>query len=122
MEKLKLATVCSGIGAPEKALTLLGFAAKAGKISCGMDAAVKTVKSGKAFLAVAAYDVSEKSRKEIAFFAQKYSVKFLVLERLDIKTVSDAVGRRCGIMSVNDSGFAGAFLKAYVEGGNANDE
>ena len=105
-----------------KALTLLGFAAKAGKLSYGMDAAVKTVKSGKAFLAVAAYDVSEKSRKEIAFFALKHSVKFLVLERLDIKTVSDAVGRRCGIMSVNDSGFAGAFLKAYIEGGNANDE
>ena len=36
--------------------------------------------------------------------------------------VSDAVGRRCGILSVNDSGFAGALLKAYVEGGNANDE
>ena len=105
-----------------KALTLLGFAAKAGKLSFGMDAAVKTLKSGKASLTVAAYDVSDKSRKEIAFFAQKYSVKFLVLERLDIKTVSDAVGRRCGIMSVNDSGFAGAFLKAYIEGGNANDE
>ena len=105
-----------------KALTLLGFAAKAGKLSFGMDAAVKTLKSGKAFLTVAAYDVSDKSRKEIAFFAQKYSVKFLVLERLDIKTVSDAVGRRCGIMCVNDSGFAGAFLKAYIEGGNANDE
>ena len=105
-----------------KALTLLGFAAKAGKLSFGMDAAVKTLKSGKAFLTVAAYDVSDKSRKEIAFFAQKQSVKFLVLERLDIKTVSDAVGRRCGIMSVNHSGFAGAFLKAYIEGGNANDE
>lgn len=25
MEKIKLATVCSGIGAPEKALTLLGI-------------------------------------------------------------------------------------------------
>ena len=50
-----------------KALTLLGFAAKAGKLSFGMDAAVKTLKSGKAFLAVAAYDVSDKSRKEIAF-------------------------------------------------------
>ena len=105
-----------------KALTLLGFAAIAGKLSFGMDAAVKTLKSGKAFLAVAAYDVSEKSRKEIAFFAQKQSVKFLVLERLDIKTVSDAVGRRCGIMSVNDSGFAGAFLKAYIEGGNGTDD
>ena len=105
-----------------KALTLLGFEATAGKLSFGMDAAVKTLKSGKAFLAVAAYDVSDKSRKEIAFFAQKYSVKFLVLERLDIKTVSDAVGRRCGILTINDSGFADAFLKAYVEGGNANDE
>ena len=105
-----------------KALALLGFAAKAGRLSYGMDAALKTVKCGKAKLVIAACDVSKKSQKEAAFFAKKGAVEFLALEELDIKTLSDAVGRRCGILSVNDSGFADAFLKAYTRGGNANDE
>lgn len=105
-----------------KALALLGFAAKAGRLSYGMDAALKSLKSGKARLVTAANDISQKSRKEAAFFAEKGSVRFLTLERLDTKTVSDAVGRRCGILSINDSGFADAFLKAYTRGGNANDE
>ena len=105
-----------------KVLALLGFASKAGRLSYGMDAALKSVKGGKARLLTAASDVSQKSRKEAAFFANKGSVKFLTLEGLDIKTLSDAVGRRCWILSVNDSGFADAILKAYTRGGNANDE
>lgn len=105
-----------------KALTILGFAAKAGRLSYGMDSAVNSLKAGKARLALAAKDISQKSRKEAGFFAGKNNTPFLVLERLDIKTVSDAVGRRCGILTVNDSGFADAFLKAYARGGNANDE
>lgn len=105
-----------------KALTLLGFAAKAGKLSYGMDAAGAAVKSGSSRLVAAAEDISEKSKKEVRFFADKSSVRLQVLNGVDIETVSAAVGRRCGILSINDSGFADAFLKAYVEGGNANDE
>ena len=105
-----------------KVTALLGFAAKAGKLSYGMDAAQKTLKGGKARLVTAACDVSPKSRKEAAFFANKGSVDFLTLEGLDIKTLSAAVGRRCGILTINDSGFADAILKAYTRGGNANDE
>ena len=40
-----------------KMLTLLGFAAKAGKLSFGMDAAAGSLKAKKACLAVAAEDV-----------------------------------------------------------------
>lgn len=105
-----------------KMLTLLGFAAKAGKLSFGMDAAAGALKEKKAYLAAAAEDVSKKSQKEIAFFAGKSNVRFLVLKGFNINTVSDAVGRRCGIITINDSGFADAFLKAYTEGGNAYDE
>ena len=73
-----------------KVTALLGFAAKAGKLSYGMDAAQKTLKGGKARLVTAACDVSPKSRKEAAFFANKGSVEFLTLEGLDIKTLSAA--------------------------------
>ena len=105
-----------------KARTLLGFAAKAGRLSYGMKATVDAIKRGRACLALTACDISAKSRKEIAFFADQNAVRFCVLNRADSKTVSDAVGRKCGILSINDSGFADAFIKAHEEGGNGNDE
>lgn len=100
-----------------KVLTLLGFAAKAGKLSYGMDMAVTSVKSKKSFLVVAAFDVSEKSKKEITFHTNNKNVSFIVLTDIDIDTLSKAVGKKCGIISVNDSSFAEA-----IKGGYANDQ
>lgn len=106
----------------KKVCSLLGFAAKAGRLSYGMAAAMESLKTGKSQLIVIASDISAKSKKETAFFAQKVGVTYKVLEDFDIETVSDAVGRQCGILSVNDSGFADAILNEYIEGGNANDQ
>ena len=53
-----------------KILTLLGFASKAGKLSFGMDMSIASIKAGKSSLVVAAFDVSDKSKKEINFHAQ----------------------------------------------------
>lgn len=97
-----------------KILSLLGFAAKAGKLSFGFEAAVTAIKSGKSNLVIIAEDISPKSRKEMLFFAEKGDTKHIVLKGIDIKAVSDAVGRKCGIISVNDSGFANACLEAYM--------
>lgn len=98
-----------------KILSLLGFAAKAGRLSFGYEAAVSSVKSRKACLVVTAEDISQKSRKEIVFFCGKADIKSFVLEGISIKDVSDAVGRKCGIISVNDSGFADALIKALEQ-------
>ena len=105
-----------------KILRLLGFAAKAGALSYGFEAAVTSVKASKASLVLVAEDISPKSRKEVAFFADKKAVKNFTLKGFDIKTISDAVGRKCGIISVNDTGFANALEKALIEGGIANDQ
>lgn len=94
-----------------KILTLLGFCSKAGKMSCGMDMTVEALKRGKASLVIAASDVSTKSLKEITFNADKSKVKVLVLE-CDMQTLSHAIGRKCGILSVNDKGFAEAMVDA----------
>ena len=99
-----------------KVLTLLGFAAKAVKLSYGMNAVKYAITSGKARLVLTACDISPKSRKEIAYFCEKENVKHITLENIDMDTVSAAVGRKCGIISVNDSGFADSI------GGNANDQ
>ena len=107
-----------------KILSLLGFAAKAGKLSYGFEATCWSAKTNKAKLLAVAADISAKSRKEIQFYATRYNVKFIVLEGIDIKNVSDAVGKKCGIISVNDRGFADAILKENeeIKGGNADDE
>jgi len=95
-----------------KVLSLLGFAAKAGKLGYGFEAAIGAVKAGKSKLILIACDISPKSSKETLYFADKFGVRHSVIKGIDIKTVSDAVGRKCGILSVSDQGFADSILKA----------
>ena len=95
-----------------KVLTLLGFAAKAGKLNYGFEAAMGAVKAGKSRLVLVATDISSKSLKETLYFAEKFGVRHSILNSIDSKTVTDAVGRKCGIISVSDQGFADSILKA----------
>lgn len=105
-----------------KTAALLGFAAKAGKLSYGAAAAEEAIRRGKARLAVAARDISAKSFKEIKFQAAKKNIPVVLLRDFDINAVSSAVGRKCGILSVNDSSFADAVIAAVQSGGNANEQ
>ena len=102
-----------------KILTLLGFATKAGRLSFGMKATEEALKSGKSKVVVIADDVSPKSKKEVLFFSHNKDVQIITLKDTTITDVSEAVGRKCGIISVNDKGFADAILN--ITGGNAND-
>lgn len=83
-----------------------------------MNDARTSINKGKSKLIVVACDVSEKSQKEIKFFSSNKDIKVITLESITIETVSNAVGRKCGIISVNDSGFA----DAIILGGYANDQ
>lgn len=103
-----------------KILTLLGFASKAGKLGFGMLQSVECLKKNKAKLIVLAYDVSEKSKKEILFFTHNKNVDTVTLDEVTMETLSAAVGKRCGIISVNDNGFADSICK--ILGGYANDK
>lgn len=106
----------------DKTLTLLGFATKAGKLAFGMNASVSSILSNKAKLVFTASDLSQKSCKEIAFYSQKKNIPIIHLKEFDIQTLSDAVGRKCGIIAVNDSSFAQALSEASLTGGNANEQ
>ena len=94
-----------------KILTLLGFAAKAGKLTYGFEAAVGSVKCKKSNLVLTANDLSQKSHKEIKYFTDKFGVVHNPLGDINMKMLSDAVGRKCGIVSVNEKGFAESILK-----------
>lgn len=103
-----------------KVLTLLGFASKAGKLDFGMQKAVESIKKNKTKLIVTACDVSEKSIKEISFFARDKKIQVFTLDEVNIENLSTAVGKKCGIISVNENGFADAISK--ILGGYANDQ
>ena len=92
----------------EKILSLLGFAAKAGKLSFGTHAATFAIESGRARLVIAAEDISEKSVKELKFKADKKNITVLNLVGIHTAELSKRVGKNCGIVAVNDSGFADA--------------
>ncbi len=93
----------------DKTLTLLGFASKAGKLSYGFNKAVGCAKNGKAKLLICAFDISDKSKKELTFYSQKYNLPFWVLDT-DSQTLSSAIGNRCGVVSVNDTGFCKSII------------
>ena len=90
----------------DKLLTMLGFAARARKISCGMNAVIRSVKSGKAKLALVASDISPKSFKEVEYFCGENNVTVKRLSGHTIDSLSKATGHRCGIISVNDTQFS----------------
>lgn len=96
-----------------KILTLLGFASKAGRLSYGMDMTVEAIKNKKSKLIVFANDISEKSRKEIEFYTNKHRTERINLD-CDMETLSYAIGKKCGIVSVNDKGFAEAIGEIAV--------
>lgn len=89
-----------------KVLTLLGFAAKAGKLSYGFDSTHTAIKQKKSKIIICAEDLSQKSVKEIIFYASKTEIQVFSLKGVAIETLSKSVGRKCGMVSVNDKGFA----------------
>lgn len=103
-----------------KILTLLGFAAKAGKLSFGMQMSVDDIKKGKTKLTLIASDVSQKSQKEVMFFSHNKNISVITLKDITIDDISNAVGKKCGIISVKDNGFADAI--SNIIGGNADDQ
>ena len=103
-----------------KALTLLGFASKAGKLEFGMAKALEAIKKSKSKLIVTACDVSQKSKKEILFFAHNKNIRVVSFSDVTIEHLSAAVGKKCGIISVCDNGFADSIFN--ILGGYANDK
>ncbi len=103
----------------DKALNLLQFAAKAGRLSYGTHATEWALESGKARLVCVADDTSAKSIKEIKFKAAKRGVEVLILDGTDSEALSRAIGKRCGRVAVNDDSFAKAIIEKT--GGTAHD-
>lgn len=98
------------------ALSMLGIARRAGRLSVGTEAVLGSVKRKKAFLVVIASDISAKTEKEVRFAARDSDIKIIRIKD-DIFTVSRAIGTKAGVISVDDEGLAGAVLKRCSDTG-----
>lgn len=88
-----------------KLLSLLGIARKAGRLSLGNDPAVEAMRSGKTYLVLVASDLSQRTLRGIRFAAEEEMIDVLTINKT-MDEISVAVGKRTGIIAVNDVGFA----------------
>lgn len=86
-------------------LSLLGIARRAARLSLGNDAAVESLRKGKAKLILIASDLSPRSARGIRFAAEEEEVALATADAT-IDEISMALGKRTGIIAVNDAGFA----------------
>ena len=88
-----------------RALSAMGLARRAGKLNWGYDTAVEAMRNGIVCLALTAADLSEKTKKNIRFEADRYGVPYLNTE-FSIEEISAAIGKKTGVVVICDAGFA----------------
>jgi ribosomal protein L7Ae-like RNA K-turn-binding protein len=93
----------------DRLLSFLGLCKRAGKLLSGAQTVEKAAAEKKLLLVLTADDLSPNSKKEAAFFAEKYGVPLRTLGRSK-EELSFALGRHCGIVGITDSGFADRIL------------
>jgi ribosomal protein L7Ae-like RNA K-turn-binding protein len=76
---------------PDPALSMLGIAAKAGKVVSGEFATENAVKSGKAFLVITAEDASENTKKKFRDMADFHRLPILSCGTKD--TLGGCIGK-----------------------------
>lgn len=97
----------------DRILSLLGICRRSGKLIIGADPSADSVKKNKARLVIFASDFSQSSKKHVLQTVNEYSVSALTLNRTKDE-VSAAVGKFCGVMAIEDKGFAEK-LKTLIE-------
>ena len=69
-----------------RALSALGLARRAGKLNWGFDTAVEAMRSGACGVVILAADLSDKTKKNVRFEAEKYHVSAVSYTHLTLPT------------------------------------
>jgi ribosomal protein L7Ae-like RNA K-turn-binding protein len=94
----------------DKALSLLGLAARAGKIASGEFSVEKAVKSGKAYLVVIAEDASDNTKKMFRNMCEYRDVPLYYYS--DKETLGHAIGKQFRVsLACLEPGFAKAVIE-----------
>ena len=96
---------------------LLGLCRRANKIAIGHDAAITSIKQGKSFLALTCQNASDRLKKEIADECSfnNRNIKY-VDATFTMSELGLAIGKKAGVISIDDEGFANK-LYSIVTGG-----
>lgn len=89
----------------DRILSLLGLARRAGRLSLGNDAARESILSGEAKLILLARDLSARTSGGMQTAAQQGGVPWVGMEQ-ELDEIGIALGKRVGVIAVNDQGFA----------------
>lgn len=95
----------------EKALSMLGLARRAGRLSMGHDMAEKAIISGKAGLVIFASDSSQRLFREFEHLMHKKNINIKVLKpEITINEIHFACGYKAGVITVDDMNFVGKII------------
>lgn len=90
---------------PDKVLSMLGLAAKAGAIASGEFSTEKSVKEGKAFLVIVAEDASDNTKKNFRDMTAFYKVPMCEYSQKEL--LGHAIGKEYrASLAVNNENFA----------------
>jgi ribosomal protein L7Ae-like RNA K-turn-binding protein len=95
-------------------LNLLGIARRAGRLEFGSEAVRQAVRRRRARLVLFAADFSPGSAEKIGAEAKKAGVRTARIHA-EMDAVEAALGKRTGVISVNDTGFAKKLLELGAE-------
>ena len=98
-----------------KLLSLFGLAKKAGRATLGYEKALEAIHKRKAYVVFTASDLSEKTERGLLYAAEGGNVKVIRIS-YDIFEISQAVGQKTGIVSVNDAGFGKKLIELASSG------
>ena len=95
---------------PDKVLSLLGIAAKAGRVASGEFSTEKAVKEGKAYLVMVASDASENTKKRFSDMCAYYSCEYF--EYSDKDRLGQCIGKEFrASLAVTNEGLANELKK-----------
>ena len=95
---------------PDRVLSMLGIAAKAGSVASGEFSTEKAVKEGRAYLVIVAQDASDNTKKMFRNMTDFYQVP--MYEYSDKEMLGHFIGKEFrASLAVTDGGFAKGIMK-----------
>ncbi len=99
---------------PDKVLSMIGIAARAGNIASGEFSAEKAVKGGNAYLVITAKDASQNTKKHFSDMSSYRNVPYF--EYADKKQLGNCIGKEYrASLAVTDQNLAEAIIKRLME-------
>lgn len=95
-----------------KQLGNLGLCRKAGCLILGFDAVKKAAQQGEAKLLLCTADISEKTKKEVRFFSDRYQILMREIP-FNMEQVQDVIGKRIGVLAVTSENFADLLSRVF---------